>query len=123
MRFIIASLIILNSAIAFGQSAEFSFDRRVFKSDPIREGEELQYSWEFINSGDEPLIISHYKVECTCTKVDYPKVPVMPGEKAEISMRFDSAGKSGWQYRKIQLFANTDKNPTEVEFRVKVLTD
>ena len=114
---------IINSATVLGQFAEFSFDKKVKKFPPTEEGVELSHEWAFTNTGDQPLIITNYKVACTCTQVEYPKEPIPPGESGVIKMTFDSEGKMGWQYRTIQLFANTKKSPIEVEFRVKVLNE
>jgi len=113
-------LIILNSAIAFGQSAEFSFYKKILKFDAISEGTPLSFQYEFTNSGSDPLIINDYKVQCSCTKVAFPKTPVLPGEKASIQVDFDSTDKIGWQYRTIQLYANVPGGVSELEFRVKV---
>jgi len=113
-------LILINSAVVFGQSAEFSFDQKVLRFDPIREGTPLQMEFMFSNSGDLPLIISDYKVQCSCTKVSFPKEPILPGDRASIAVSFDSTGKTGWQYRNIILFANVPGNSAELEFQVKV---
>jgi len=80
----------------------------------------LEHTFWFTNSGSEPLIISQYDVSCDCTKAFFSSEPVLPGERGSIRVTFDTQGKTGWQYRGIQLFANTRKNPTEVEIRVKV---
>lgn len=114
---------ILNSAIALGQYAEFSFDKKFHKFKATPEGEVLKHTFVFENKGDIPLIITNYKVACTCTVVEFPKEPILPGETGEIHVTFDTKGKIGWQYRSIQLFANVKKSPYELELRVKVLND
>ena len=121
MRVIAFIIILLNSAAAFGQFAEFSFSEKpIYKADPIQEGDELKYTWHFSNSGDTPLIITGYEVECPCTKLSYPKGPIFPGQSDSLQLSFDSKGKMGWQYRKVILQANTKKQTEEIEFRVKV---
>lgn len=111
---------ILNSAIVLGQYAEFSFDKRIHKFDEVQEGEQLTHTFKFENKGLVPLIISNYNVECDCTKAIYSKEPIMPDDHGEITITFDTKGKIGWQYRKIQLHANTKKSPYWIEIRVKV---
>lgn len=112
--------IILNSAIAFGQYAEFRFDERVYKAEPVEEGVTLEHTFEFSNTGKVPLIITGYEVTCSCTKATFPAEPVLPGAQGQIHVTFDTNEKIGWQYRKVVLNANT-KKPAEVEIRVKIL--
>lgn len=111
----------LNSAIAQGQYAEFSFDKKYHKFKPVNEGEVLKYDFYFTNTGDIPLIISNYKVACSCTKVVFPKEPILPGQTGVVQTTFDTNGKIGWQYRSIKLFANIPKEVFELELRVKVI--
>jgi hypothetical protein len=110
----------MNSAIAYGQLAEFYFDSRIHKFEAVKAGVNLEHTFEFTNTGKEPLIISNYEVDCPCTKAEYSKEPVMPGQKASIKVSFDTKDKLGWQYRKIALYANTKKSPTHIEIRVRV---
>jgi hypothetical protein len=121
--FILLFTITLNSATVFGQFAEFLFEEEVYKFDKTNEGDQLSHTFKFTNSGDAPLIISKYKVECTCTVATYSKNPILPGEEGTIEVTFDSYEKIGWQYRQIELYANTKKSPTIIEIRVKILND
>lgn len=52
-------------------------------SDPLR-------VFPFKNEGTEPLIIKHAKGSCGCTVPNYPKEPIMPGESADIEVRYDT---------------------------------
>lgn len=120
-RIIFIAFVLLNSAIVSAQYAEFSFAQKVQKLEAIEEGTNLSLAFPFTNTSNQPLVITDYKVQCTCTKVYYPKEPILPGEKGIIEVEFDSLGKTGWQYRKIQLTANTKRGVEEIEFRVKVI--
>lgn len=122
-KYVIICFLLINSATAFGQYAEFDFLKRTHKFDPAEEGVVLEHQYTFTNSGDEPLIISEYKVACTCTQVEFPKKPILPGESGVIKLTFDTEGKIGWQYRTIELHANVKKSPYKLEFRVKVLNE
>jgi hypothetical protein len=52
-------------------------------SDPLR-------VFKFTNVGDEPLIISKAKGSCGCTVPKYPQDPILPGETADIEVRYDT---------------------------------
>lgn len=119
--FFVICIAILNSAIVSGQFAEFSFSEKVLKIPPSPEGPSLSFEFPFTNSGEVPLIISEYKVQCTCTVVEYPKEPILPGQSGVIHVHFDTKGKTGWQYRQVRLYANTKKGMDEIEFRVKIV--
>lgn len=43
---------------------------------------------KFTNDGDEPLVITNAKGSCGCTVPTWPKEPVMPGESADIEIRY-----------------------------------
>jgi hypothetical protein len=117
----ITCLMILSSAAVLGQHAELDFDKKVVKLDPAKEGFIFEHDFYFTNTGDADLVVSSHEVECECTQIIYPEETVGPGERGFITMSFDSEGKSGWQYRQIQIHANTRKKSHELEFRVKVL--
>ena len=44
--------------------------------------------FKFTNTGTEPLVIKHAKGSCGCTVPTYPKEPILPGEAAEIKVRY-----------------------------------
>jgi hypothetical protein len=52
-------------------------------SDPYR-------FFSFTNTGNEPLVIQNAKGSCGCTVPTYPKEPILPGESAEIKVRYDT---------------------------------
>jgi len=46
--------------------------------------------FEFTNTGKSPLIITSATGSCGCTVPTYPKEPIMPGQKAQIEVRYDT---------------------------------
>ncbi len=63
------------------ESTEVDYGTIEQHSDPYR-------YFKFTNSGDEPLVIKHAKGSCGCTVPTYPKEPILPGETAEIKVRY-----------------------------------
>ncbi|MCB0675665.1 MAG: DUF1573 domain-containing protein [Saprospiraceae bacterium] len=56
----------------------------------IDQGSEPYRFFKFSNTGDEPLIIKNAKGSCGCTVPTYPTEPILPGESAEIKVRYDT---------------------------------
>jgi len=80
----------------------------------IDEGQKLQISFHFKNSGDKPLVIESVVPGCGCTLADYPKEPIAPGKEADIIASFDSKGREGHQHKQITVTANTKDKPQHV---------
>ncbi len=56
----------------------------------IEQGSDPYRYFHFTNTGDAPLIISNARGSCGCTVPTWPKEPIMPGESAEIKVRYDT---------------------------------
>ncbi|MFI5204968.1 MAG: DUF1573 domain-containing protein [Flavobacteriales bacterium] len=101
--------------------AEFSFtDGTTRKFGKTPEGEILSFEYNFTNKGNAPLVITETKVACPCTKVDFPKEPILPAGKGVIKVTFDTKDKIGFQDRTILVYNNTKKNPFKLRFKVDV---
>lgn len=62
--------------------------------------------FSFTNTGDQPLIISAAKVECSCTTVDFPTQPVMPGQTGKVTVSFDTKSVYDRQDRVVEIISN-----------------
>lgn len=87
----------------------------------IKKGEIVQHTYEIINTGENPLIISNVVPGCGCTASEYTKEPIMPKEKAKITLKFDSSNFDGTQHKQAQVYANVDKVPFLITFTANVI--
>ena len=46
-------------------------------------------TFEFTNTGDEPLVITSARSSCGCTVPQPPKEPIMPGKSSKIEVRYN----------------------------------
>ena len=83
----------------------------------VTDGEKVQYSYRFKNSGTKPLVIVSASASCGCTVPQKPEKPIMPGETGFIKIVFDSKGRVGSAHKTITVVSNA--NP---EFPPLVLT-
>ncbi len=77
-----------NTAVQGGAKIEFSKETHDYGN--IKYGGEPYCTFEFKNTGDQPLIISGAKGSCGCTVPEYSKEPVAPGAKGSISVKYDT---------------------------------
>jgi hypothetical protein len=120
MKLLMAFSIIFSSATGFSQSAELSFSEKQFQFPDVKAGAALQHDFYFTNTGDAPLVFTNYKVACSCTKVIFPKKPVLPNEKSKLTITFDTNGKLYWQNRIIELYSNAKGSPHKIRIKVYV---
>lgn len=88
-----------------GASIEFTNNRHDFGMIKEENGA-VKHVFEFTNTGDAPLVILDAKATCGCTRPEYPKNPIKPGEKGKIKVTFLPAGRPGEFNKKINLKTN-----------------
>ena len=86
----------------------------------INDGDKVSHTFEFTNTGDNPLIISNAKGSCGCTVPTWPKEPIAPGETSSIEVEFDSKNKPGAQNKTVTITANTEPAQTFLKVKAQV---
>ena len=88
----------------------------------INEGQVVEISWRFKNTGDKPLVISNVSASCGCTVPDKPEKPIAPGGEETIRAQFDSKDRVGPQHKDVYVEANTSGSPsTKLSFSLEVV--
>jgi hypothetical protein len=87
----------------------------------INQGDKVQQVFAFTNTGNEPLIISNVQVTCGCTVPEWPKDPIAPGGKSQITVAFNSTGKMGMQNKTVTVVSNAVGDSNQITFTANVL--
>jgi hypothetical protein len=101
--------------------AEITFAENSKNFGDITQGDVVEHTFNFENTGNQPLIISNVLVTCGCTATDWPKDPISAGKSSEITVRFDSKGKSGAQNKIITVVSNAVNPREKVSIKSNVL--
>ncbi|GAB3538934.1 hypothetical protein GCM10027443_34800 [Pontibacter brevis] len=72
----------------------------------ITQGDVVEHTFKFTNTGTQPLVIERVDVTCGCTTPNWTKEPVMPGKTGFVTAKFNSAGKMGQQKKAITVHSN-----------------
>ena len=88
----------------------------------IKEGQVVEVSYRFKNTGDKPLIIAGVSASCGCTVPEKPEKPIAPGREDVIKAKFDSKGRPKGENRKdVFVTANTKpQSSTQLSFKVVI---
>ena len=103
-----------------GPLPTFSFNKEEHDFGKIKEGEVVEYEFQFTNTGDAPLIIASAQGSCGCTVPEWPKEPIGIGEDGTIRVKFDSKKKKGLQNKTVTLTANTFPKQTKIRIKANV---
>ena len=116
-RIISIFTLILMSAVAFnimaaGKGAEMTFNEKTHDFGTIKEANgPVTHTFEFTNTGGEPLVIINVNASCGCTRPEYPKEPIMPGKNGKVKVTFNPAGRPGEFSKEVKIRTNGDKRP------------
>jgi hypothetical protein len=109
----------------FGQpsGAVIAWERATHDFGDVVQGEKVEHTFRFKNTGTEPLVITNVQVTCGCTTPKgWARDPIPPGESSEITIGFNSAGKYGKQEKVVTILSNaTNPEGTQIMFSANVV--
>ncbi|WP_129021609.1 DUF1573 domain-containing protein [Edaphocola flava] len=96
------------------------FDKDTFDFGVIKDGDLVEHTYKFRNTGANPLMIDDVIATCGCTIPSYTKTPIAPGQNGEIKISFNSKGKAGNVSKSITVISNADQDRIPLHFKATV---
>jgi hypothetical protein len=96
------------------------FEKLTFDYGTITKGSDGTRLFKFTNTGKAPLKITRVKSTCGCTIPTYPKQEIMPGESAEVNVKYNTK-KIGRFSKSVSIFTNTIPERTVLRIKGKVV--
>ncbi len=81
----------INASAQTDNKAKFQFTEEKHDFGKIPQGKPVTVNFEFVNIGEEPLILTDVRPTCGCTIADYTKTPVLKGAKGIIKITYNAA--------------------------------
>ncbi len=103
-----------------GPLPTMEFERTDHDFGTITEGDVVEYTYAFKNTGAAPLIIQGAQGSCGCTVPDWSKEPIPVGGTGFVKAKFDSNGKPNIQNKTVTVTANTWPKQTVLRFKAMV---
>ena len=85
---------------------KIKFEEKIHNFGLLMEGDEIEHSFQFKNTGNADLVIKSATATCGCTTPSYPFIPIKPGESGKIDVTYNSKGKLGSQKPMITVVTN-----------------
>lgn len=79
-----------------------------------KEGDKVEVSYRFKNTGNKPLIIVNTSASCGCTVPEKPELPILPGDTGVIKVVFNTANKVGMNEKRITVVSNARPDFTQL---------
>lgn len=90
MKQLITILFVGLISFAVNAQAKIEFKSETIDYGTIEKGSNGVRTFEFTNTGNEPLIISKVTSSCGCTIPKKPEDPILPGKTGEIEVKYDT---------------------------------
>ncbi len=85
--------------------ADIKLDKLTHDYGNIKQGENGECEFKFINNGKEPLVITNCQGSCGCTVPVCPKEPILPGKSGVIKVKYDTQ-RVGGIYKTVTVNSN-----------------
>ena len=105
---------------AISNQGVFDFKSETVDYGTIKQNTDGKRSFTFKNIGNAPIIISKVKGSCGCTVPTKPNQPIMPGETAEIGVKY-ATNRVGAFSKSITLYSNASEKTKVIRIKGKVL--
>ncbi len=99
-------------AVSYAQKGVVKFAKETHDFGKIEQGKPATYTFEFKNTGSEPVIISDASASCGCTKPSWSKDPIMPGKTGSVSATYNAA--AGGPFNKSVTVMSNAETPSVV---------
>ena len=87
-----------------------SFEHTAHDFGRVESGPTYTATYKYKNTGNANLFISSADASCGCTVATWSKEAIKPGESGDITVNFDSKGRTGEQLKTVTVTTNTEPN-------------
>ncbi len=98
-----------------------SFHEKEYDFGDLKQGDIVEHTFSFKNTGKTPLIIANVQTTCGCTATKWTSQPIAPDAEGSITVQFNTAGKQGIQNKVITVKSNANNQIERVIIKANIL--
>ncbi len=112
-------------ALAAGDGAQVKFENPTCNFGEVsHHSRDLEYEFEFTNTGSSPLVILSVVTSCSCLKADFSRKPVPVGGKGVLKIIFEARKMPvGVFHRVVQVRSNSVERMSQIVVQGNILDD
>ena len=99
---------------------EIYFEEVVHDYGEIAEDSDGNWSFQFMNLGEEAIVINRVRSTCGCTIPDWPREPVEPGAAGSITVKYNTA-QAGTFMKSVYVYSSAANSPVKLQIKGKVI--
>lgn len=105
--------------------AEIKFDKTTLDLGTVKLNKEVVDTYTFTNVGKKPLLLYNVVAACSCTKVEYSKSPIMPGQKGTIKVIFSATKPDdvGARSKRVTVDSNAESDRVILTLKANVVKE
>lgn len=108
--------------VAMGQDPVITFNKTTHDFGKINELDgRVTTVFEFKNEGMAPLVLSNVRASCGCTTPKWTREPIEPGQKGEITVTYNPAGRPGRFQKTVTVTSNTSTPTIKLYIKGEVI--
>ena len=92
-------------------SVELPETEKNFGNIPLNEKRE--HVFKLVNTGNKPLVIYDVTTSCGCTKAEYSKEPVRPGDALDLKVIYNAEDKGRFR-KNLRVYCNAEEAPLKL---------
>lgn len=101
-KLLIMTMMLFAIVTTASAQAQIKFDKVSYDFGTFSENNSVQHAtFTFTNVGKSPLVINQAVASCGCTVPKYTQKPIAPGQKGEINVTYNGAGKFPGHFKKM----------------------
>ncbi len=77
-------------------------------------------TFDFKNTGNQPLIINSVKASCGCTTPEWTQQPIAPGKSGSVKVSYNPQNRPGAFMKNVNVYTNTEPSVTSLVVKGKV---
>jgi hypothetical protein len=114
--------LVSNASAQFTDSTTVQLIDSAYNFGTVTDGDKVEYSYRFRNTGKNPLIVASAVASCGCTVPEKPEEPIKPGETGFLKVVFNSKGRVGDVHKTITVTSNAYPKFPQLELTGNVVS-